>query len=113
MVSFTKAVNQRLAKRPLVFNGRLANRWLTALVKETTGVQGHAQLGAGTSSDFVIDEIYHASSWLDQQRGHQTSTISDGPGDMLYSQVRLVDPGNRPSLCNPPHANSIEITKFL
>ena len=30
---FTKAVNQRLAKRPLVFNGRLANRGgLTALV---------------------------------------------------------------------------------
>ena len=32
--SFAKEVNRRLAKRPLVFNGRLANRWLTSLVKE-------------------------------------------------------------------------------
>ena len=30
-------VNSRLAKRPLVFNGRLANRGLTSLVKEATG----------------------------------------------------------------------------
>ena len=33
--SFTKEVNSRLAKRPLVFNGRLANRGVTSLVKET------------------------------------------------------------------------------
>ena len=33
---FTKEVNPQLAKRPLVFNGRLANRWLTSLVKEAT-----------------------------------------------------------------------------
>ena len=37
VVSFTKEVNPRLAKRPLVSNGRLANRGLTSLVKETTG----------------------------------------------------------------------------
>ena len=37
--SFTKKVNLRLAKRPLVINGRLANRGLTSLVKEATGVQ--------------------------------------------------------------------------
>ena len=36
MASFTKKVNRRLAKRPLVFNGRLANRGLTSLVKEAT-----------------------------------------------------------------------------
>ena len=36
VVSFTKDVNPRLAKRPLVFNGRLANRGLTSLVKEAT-----------------------------------------------------------------------------
>ena len=35
--SFTKKVNSRLAKRPLVFNGRFANRRLTSLVKEATG----------------------------------------------------------------------------
>ena len=35
---FTKEVNQRLAKRPLETNGRLANRWLTSLVKEATGL---------------------------------------------------------------------------
>ena len=34
---FTKEVNPRLAKRPLVFNGRLANQGLTSLVKEATG----------------------------------------------------------------------------
>ena len=34
VASFTKEVNSRLAKRPLIFNGRLANRGLTSLVKE-------------------------------------------------------------------------------
>ena len=38
MVSFTKEVNPRLAERPLKTDGRLANRELTFLVKETTGV---------------------------------------------------------------------------
>ena len=33
---FTKEVNLRLAKRPLKFNGRLANRGLTSLVKDAT-----------------------------------------------------------------------------
>ena len=28
---FTKEINSRLAKRKSVFNGRLANRWLTFL----------------------------------------------------------------------------------
>ena len=37
VASFTKEVNQRLAKRPLKTNGRLANRGLTSLVKEATG----------------------------------------------------------------------------
>ena len=37
MASFTKEVTLRLAKRPLVANGRLANRWLTSLVKEAIG----------------------------------------------------------------------------
>ena len=35
-VAFTKEVSLQLAKRPLVFNGRLANRGLTSLVKEAT-----------------------------------------------------------------------------
>ena len=34
---FTKEVNPRLAKRPLIFKGRLGNRGLTSLVKEATG----------------------------------------------------------------------------
>ena len=38
VASFTKEINPRLAKRPLVFNGRLANRALTSLVKEATVV---------------------------------------------------------------------------
>ena len=37
VASFTNKVNPRLAKRPLVFNGRVANRRLTSLVKEATG----------------------------------------------------------------------------
>ena len=37
VASFTKEVNPWLAKRPLVFYGRLANRGLTSLVKEATG----------------------------------------------------------------------------
>ena len=37
VASFTKEVNWRLPKRPLVSNGRLANRQLTSLVKEATG----------------------------------------------------------------------------
>ena len=36
VASFTKEVNPILAKRPLVFNGRLANRGLISLVKEST-----------------------------------------------------------------------------
>ena len=36
VASFTKEVNQWSAKRPLVFNGRLANHQLTSLVKEAT-----------------------------------------------------------------------------
>ena len=38
VASFTKEVNQRLAKRPLKINGRLANRRLASLVKEATDV---------------------------------------------------------------------------
>ena len=38
VASFSEEVYSRIAKRPLVFNGRLANRRLTSLVKETTGV---------------------------------------------------------------------------
>ena len=38
VASFTKEVNQRLAKRPLINNGRLANHRLTSLVKESTYV---------------------------------------------------------------------------
>ena len=41
---FNKEVNWRLAKRPLVFNGRLANRQLTPLVIEATGVRGHGDV---------------------------------------------------------------------
>ena len=37
VASFAKEVTSGLAKRPLVFNGRLANRGLTFLVKEATG----------------------------------------------------------------------------
>ena len=38
MASFTKEVKLRLAKCPMGFNGRLANRGLTSLLKEATVV---------------------------------------------------------------------------
>ena len=41
VASFTKEVNWRLAKRPLVFNGRLANHQLTSLIKEATDVSAN------------------------------------------------------------------------
>ena len=41
VVSFTKEVTSRFAKRPLVFNGRLANLGLTSLVKEGSLVGGY------------------------------------------------------------------------
>ena len=47
VVSFTKEVNPRLAKRPLVYNGRLANRGLTSLVKETTVATYGTKIPAG------------------------------------------------------------------
>ena len=37
VASCIKDINSRLAKRPLVFNGRLANLVFTTLVKEATG----------------------------------------------------------------------------
>ena len=39
VASFNKEVNPRMAKRPLKINGRLADRRLTSLVKEATGVR--------------------------------------------------------------------------
>ena len=44
VASFTEEVNPRLAKSPLVFNGRLANRGLTSLVKEATGGTGSGNI---------------------------------------------------------------------
>ena len=38
VASFTKEVDPRLVKRPLVFNGRSANRGLTSWVKEANVV---------------------------------------------------------------------------
>ena len=46
VASFTKEVNPRLAKPLLVFNGHLANRWLTSLVKEATVDSWGLTLGA-------------------------------------------------------------------
>ena len=38
--SFTKKINPRLVKCPLIFNGRIANLEVTSFVKEATGVCG-------------------------------------------------------------------------
>ena len=37
VASFTKEVKPQLGKRPLIVNGRLANRGSTSFVKEATG----------------------------------------------------------------------------
>ena len=50
-------VNPWLAKRPLVFNGRLANRGLTSFVKETP--DNHV----GTTSVIPIILVYTLSMW--------------------------------------------------
>ena len=49
MAPFTTEFNPRLAKRPLKTNGRLANRGLTSLVKEATGVLFIFYLHSGIS----------------------------------------------------------------
>ena len=56
VASFTKEVNSWLAKRPLVFNGRLANRGLTSLVKEATGNLPCSQIIIWSQD--IIDFIY-------------------------------------------------------
>ena len=40
VASFTKEVNSRLAKHPLIFNGHLANGKLTSLVNKATAARG-------------------------------------------------------------------------
>ena len=55
-VIMTKEVNPRLAKRPLIFNGRLANRGLTSLAKK-----GHRGLTAGLQA-YPLKLIYRFAS---------------------------------------------------
>ena len=58
VASFTKEVNWRLAKRPLVFNGRLANRQLNSLVKEATGDPTRAKVWYGTLNSSPLGYIW-------------------------------------------------------
>ena len=64
VVSFTKEVNPRLAKRPLIFNGRLDNRGLTSLVKEATGMLMQSR---GFPSHMFTHEDLCARSWYKWQ----------------------------------------------
>ena len=66
MASFTKEVNSRLAKRPLVFNGRLANRGLTSLVKEATGREQFIQVYVKKYVVWVNVLITLHISWVTQ-----------------------------------------------
>ena len=68
VATFTKEGSQRLAKSPLVFNGRLANLGLTSLVKEAT--------------DFLI--IYVLCSHMERMRGCQDINLNNGLGDLPY-----------------------------
>ena len=67
VTSFTKGVNQWLAKCPLKTNGRLANDWLTSLVKEATG--GHT-IGDQVFTLTILLKIVHFDEntwkiWID------------------------------------------------
>ena len=57
VVSFTKEVDPQLAKRPMIVNGRLANRGLSSVIKEATGIHLNDQA-----------ECYDTTLWGTQQR---------------------------------------------
>ena len=63
VASFTEEVNQRLAKRPLKTNGRLANRGLTSLVKEATLAFTIQMIIATPNPNFV--QWYSTCQWND------------------------------------------------
>ena len=61
VAAFTREVNSRLAKRPLDFNGRLANRRLTSLVNEATDV-------CQAITCFNDDLSFMKSSWIQRNK---------------------------------------------
>ena len=61
VASFTKEVNSRLAKCPLVFNGRSANRWLTSLVKGATG--GSHGTGVFPRYNNIVEGPHRQDKW--------------------------------------------------
>ena len=70
---FYKEVNSRLAKRPLVFNGRLANHGLTSLVKEATDISRHI---ADNKVEHVVFQILYQKIIKTIFKGSWTLTIS-------------------------------------
>ena len=56
VASLNKEDNSRLAKHPLVFNGRLANRGLTSLVNKATGIASSQDISR--QSDVVFCPEY-------------------------------------------------------
>ena len=82
---FTKEVTSRLAKRPLVFNGRLANRGLTSLAKEVTGVLRVSVLYICTFYTFAYQVGYHYATKLEcVPYIHQPNIYIDGDKWALY-----------------------------
>ena len=59
---FIKQVNPLLAKRPLKTNGRLANRWLTSLVKEAKGVPV-SDIIPNHGMNYGYTNLAHTASW--------------------------------------------------
>ena len=102
VASLTKEVNSRLAKRPLVFNGRLANRGLTSLVKEATAANNGAttisvpcqvveylqliwRSGTRRWNLRVHDLQMSCNVWFDVNMGHYDISPSKGcQADMPY-----------------------------
>ena len=107
VVPFTKEVNPRLAKRPLVFNGHLANRGLTSLVKEATGVFSRIKpsififlhglqrcgilLGICTGNIYHIKHRHTVAHWDDTVRYATTAflTLSSFPRTKSTQMVTL------------------------
>ena len=72
MAFLNKEVNQRLAKRTLKTIGRLANRWLTSLVKEASSgsVKRGGHVLMGWASPMEVPDT-HARCVTDLDQGYK------------------------------------------
>ena len=114
VTSFTKEVNPRLAKRPLIFNGRLAdNRGLTSLVKEASVRWAGRQRGGRTGGQPAREEgsrkLIHLPVHPDGQSNRRVQTparlaITDTPSNsVVRGEVLFI---RRPRVVTMPSVTS-------